>query len=192
MPKYTWIQGTTTEYFSQKNMENNACCVWEFFSEKKWTLEAIAGLCGNIQQESTFNPALIEIGGTGHGLVQWTPPEDLYRVLQVLYGGYDDWYNGSKQCNVIYAEYEESTGLAHRGIEPQWYPTAEYPMTWREWASSTADPATLAYAFQRNYERPAQIHPERGEMAKNWYEFLKKIAGVRRGMPVWMMANRRR
>lgn len=200
---YTWIIGTDSEYFEDygDKQKNNASCIYSFFYFKGWTLQAIAGFCGNVMQESKFNPALIEVGGTGHGLVQWTPPTDLYNVLDVLYGSHDDWQDGNKQCNVIYAEYEESTGMAHRGIEPQWYPSSYSSMDWKTWASSTQDPGELALIFQANYERPASLHPERAEYARKWYDILKFIDPKQPGyntresekhnMPIWMMINYR-
>lgn len=200
---YTWIIGTDSEYFEDygDKQKNNATCIYSFFYFKGWTLQAIAGFCGNVMQESKFNPALIEVGGTGHGLVQWTPPTDLYNVLDVLYGSHDDWQDGNKQCNVIYAEYEESTGMAHRGIEPQWYPSSYSSMDWKTWASSIQDPGELALIFQANYERPASLHPERAEYARKWYDILKFIDPKQPGynthepekhnIPIWMMINYR-
>lgn len=201
---YTWINGGNSEYFgdptkplcgNNENALNNAACIYSFFYAKGWTLEAISGLCGNIQQESTFNPSLIEIGGTGHGLVQWTPPENLYDVMDVIYGSHDDWENGEKQCNVIYAEYEQSTGIHDWGIEGQWYPTSAFPIDWETWSHSTSDPGQLAMAFEYNYERPASHHPERADYAREWYNYLKTIdptggggtPGTRKNkMPIWM------
>lgn len=200
---YTWITGADSEYFEDygDKQKNNAACIYSFFYFKGWTLQAIAGFCGNVMQESKFNPALIEVGGTGHGLVQWTPPTDLYNVLDVLYGSHDDWQDGNKQCNVIYAEYEESTGMAHRGIEPQWYPSSYSSMDWKTWASSTQDPGELALIFQANYERPATLHSERAEYARKWYDILKFVDPKQPGyntrepekhnMPLWMMINYR-
>lgn len=200
---YTWVIGTDSEYFEDygDKQKNNAGCIYSFFYFKGWTLQAIAGFCGNVMQESKFNPALIEVGGTGHGLVQWTPPTDLYNVLDVLYGSHDDWQDGNKQCNVIYAEYEESTGMAHRGIEPQWYPSSYSSMDWKTWASSIQDPGELALIFQANYERPASLHPERAEYARKWYDILKFIDPKQPGyntrepekhnIPIWMMINYR-
>lgn len=170
---YEWVYGEENEYLPEISKKNNASCIYRFFYYKGWTLNAIAGLCGNIDQESTFNPKLIEIGGTGHGLVQWTPPSDLYAVLDVLYGNHDDWWDGDKQLNVIYAEYEQSEKIVDRGIEPQWYKTPEYPISWGEWATSNESPEYLAMAFEYNYERPAQHHPERQELARKWYDYLK-------------------
>lgn len=200
---YTWITGGESEYFEDygDKQKNNAACIYSFFYFKGWTLQAIAGFCGNVMQESKFNPALIEVGGTGHGLVQWTPPTDLYNVLDVLYGSHDDWQDGNKQCSVIYAEYEESTGMAHRGIEPQWYPSSYSSMDWKTWASSIQDPGELALIFQANYERPANLHSERAEYARKWYDILKLIDPKQPGhnthdpekcnMPIWMMINYR-
>lgn len=205
---YQWINdGGESTYFGDPTAPlcggdsralNNAACIYSFFYGVGWTTQAIAALCGNIQQESTFNPQLIEIGGTGHGLVQWTPPSNLYDVLNVLYGNADNWNYGDKQCNVIYAEYQESVGEAHRGIEPQWYPTSAYPMSWKEWSTSTEDPGKLALAFQANYERPASLHSERAEYARAWYDYLLTISPYPGGdteekktMPVWMMINYR-
>jgi hypothetical protein len=197
---YTWIIGGNSEYFEDygNKQKNNAACIYSYFYFKGWTLQSIAALCGNIMQESKFNPALIEIGGTGHGLVQWTPPSNLYDVLDVLYGNHDDWESGDKQCSVLYAEYQESTGEAHTGIEPQWYQTSAYPISWKEWASSTSDPGELALAFQANYERPASLHQERAEYARKWFGILKTIDPKQPGtntrdpakkMPVWMKIN---
>lgn len=197
---YTWIVGGNSEYFEDygDKQKNNAACIFSYFYFKGWTINAIAGLCGNIMQESKFNPALIEIGGAGHGLVQWTPPEDLYSVLDVLFGSHDDWYDGTKQCDVIYAEYQESTGEAHRGIEPQWYPSSYSSMDWNTWSHSTLDPGELALIFQANYERPASIHQERAEYARKWYEILKTIdpkfpgqntRDPKKTMPLWMKIN---
>lgn len=197
---YTWITGGNSEYFEDYDdkQKNNAACIFSYFYFKGWTVNAISALCGNIMQESKFNPALIEVGGTGHGLVQWTPPENLYDVLDVLYGNHDDWEDGTKQCDVLYAEYQESTGEEHRGIEPQWYSSSFSSMDWNTWAHSTDDPGQLALIFQANYERPASIHQERAEYARKWYEYLSTIDPKFPGqntrepvkkMPLWLKIN---
>ena len=176
-----WIAGGSSEYFGDPTAElcgnnpnaiNNANIVKEYFLAQGWTINAISGLCGNIQQESTFNPNLIEVGGTGHGLVQWTPPTDLYTVLDVLYGSHDDWYDGQKQLSVIFAEFQQSTGIKNWGIEPQWYSTNTYPLSWRDWSVSTQDAGYLAMAFQANYERPTIMHQERAGYAQAWYKYF--------------------
>lgn len=179
-----WQSGGNSEYFGNPTANlcgnnekaiNNATVILNYFKSQGWSVNAIAGLCGNIQQESTFNPALIEIGGTGHGLVQWTPPTDLYNVLDVLYGSHDDWYDGHKQLSVIFAEFQQSSGIKNWGIEPQWYSTSAYPLSWKEWSVSTQDAGYLALAFQANYERPASLHQERAGYARAWFDYFNSL-----------------
>lgn len=178
---YQWIRGTADEYFDEAKMQNNACCVWQFFYAKGWTLNAVAALVGNMEAESTLNPDCIEHGGTGHGLVQWTPPDDLYEVLDYLYGNHTDWGDPDGQCNAIYAEYQKTIGeipaVTNPNFDKQWYTTfpVSIDMSWYDWAHSTDEPGYLAEVFQRNYERPAAIHPERQEYARKWYNYLKNI-----------------
>lgn len=176
-PVFEWIYGETDEYLSEEQMQNNAVLVYQFFSAKGWSMNAIAALLGNMEVESTLNPNMIEIGGTGHGLVQWTPPENLYAVLDVLYGSHSDWHLGEKQLEVLYAEYQEATGQADRGIEKQWYSTSNYPMSWSEWSTSDNAPSYLVLVFMHNYERPDLDYDnghaaDRIENANKWYEFL--------------------
>lgn len=194
-----WIIGGNSQYFNRSQMENNAIELWNYFGSYGWTENAVSAMLGNIEYESTFNPALIEIGGTGHGLVQWTPPSDLYNVLNVLYGSSSDWVNPVKQCMVLQAEYEQSTGLVNRGIEPQWYKRGQWQYTYAEWASSLDSPAELASAFCWEYLRPAAAtarEAQRREAANNWYEFITGRPPIppkperKKGMPFWMMLKK--
>lgn len=180
----TKVTDTSAGYLSDTEMKQNATIIWDFFYQKLgWNVNSVAALLGNMQGESTLNPGLIEVGGgttsagAGHGLVQWTPASDLYKVLDVLYNGHEDWYDGSKQCGVIYAEYQESIGEYHRGIEPQWYSTSEYPIDWRKWAFNQVNYSLedLTYSFARNYLRPAiWKQPQRVEYTKQWLEYFLK------------------
>ena len=156
-----WI--AKNDYLTDDEMQNNGEIIWSFFGgQEGWTREAVAALLGNMQGESTVNPglweSLVPYGG-GYGLVQWTP-----------YTVYSDWAgpgwenNGTKQCECIMHEYHDGG---------QWYPTAQYPISFEEWAHSTGDVGELAYAFMYNYERPASLdHPERKAYAENWYGWL--------------------
>lgn len=206
---YEWIIGDTDEYFEMTTMQNNAMCVYNYFIAKGWTVNAIAGLCGNIQRESTFNPALLEQGydypvdGLGTGLVQWTPvepretnPNPLRLVFNALGYDYADYADGNKQCDAIYAEYQQYCHEVDRGIEPQWYTTPDYPIPWQAWATSTAEPEELASVFLWNYERPNVLYAfeeERRRNARNWYTFFQTIKPSekkKKKMPVWMMCRR--
>lgn len=181
-PSGDWIVkvGTGGSYYlSDEEQKNNVNIIWEYFKAQGWSKNAVAGLCGNMEQESTFNPGLEETGNEsdGWGLVQWTPFSDLTKVLDVLYGSHSDWQDGTKQLSVLYAEYQETIGSASRGIERQWYESfpsvpTQYKMKWKDWAVSTETPEYLCMVFQYCYERPTTIHTERQEMARKWYEYL--------------------
>lgn len=65
------------------NNPENEAIVWNFFAEKELTPVAIAGIMGNFQQESGFDPAIKQNhtiralpdngdGVTGYGIAQWT------------------------------------------------------------------------------------------------------------------------
>lgn len=213
---YNWIVGTDSEYFPdyEDKQKNNAACIFSYFYFKGWTINAIAGMCGNIMEESRFNPALVEQHLSlprellGTGLVQWTPwPRDgsvlnpLHVVFNALGYSWDDYSNGTYQCDAIYAEFEQATGAHDYGIDPQWYvnlaPT-QYRMNWADYVKSTDEPGYLASVWEACYERPQNVHPERQEYARKWYEILKTIdpkfpgqntREPHKGMPLWMKIN---
>lgn len=213
---YTWIVGSDSEYFEDygDKQKNNAACIFSYFYFKGWTINAIAGMCGNIMEESRFNPALVEQHvpypreALGTGLVQWTPVvrdgselNPLHLVFNALGYSWDDYSNGTYQCDSIYAEFEQATGARDYGIEKQWYASlapAQYRMEWSEFVKSTKDPGYLASVWEACYERPASVHPERQEYAKKWYEYLSTVDPKFPGqntrdpakkMPVWMKIN---
>lgn len=43
-------------YLTTEQMQGNAREVLSFFEQKGWSLNAIAGICGNMQSESNINP----------------------------------------------------------------------------------------------------------------------------------------
>lgn len=213
---YTWIVGTDSEYFPDygDKQKNNAACIFSYFYFKGWTINAIAGMCGNIMEESRFNPALLEQHLSlprellGTGLVQWTPyPRDgsvlnpLHVVFNALGYSWDDYSNGTYQCDSIYAEFEQATGAHDYGIDPQWYTSlapTQYRMNWSDYVKSTDEPGYLASVWEACYERPESVHPERQEYARKWYEILKTIdpkfpgqntRDPKKTMPLWMKIN---
>lgn len=188
----TWINGTTAELFGSPSdplggsspgaakMQNNALCVYEFFSAKGWTINAIAAMCGNMQQESTINPNSQQFPANPNvgawGLVQWDPHTALFDILDYLYNDHTDWYDGDKQCNAIYAEYQKCIGEipASAPFYAAWDDrmNATYPLTFYQWAHSTLDAGYLAMHFEWCYERPRDTHPVRATLGRAWYDYL--------------------
>ncbi len=65
---------TDANRLTQEQQEANATYIYNYLSDKGWTTEAIAGLLGNIQQESQMNPGVWQRQDNtnlGYGLVQW-------------------------------------------------------------------------------------------------------------------------
>lgn len=160
---------------TQSQMEKNAAYIRSYLTNEGWTLEAISGVLGNMQHESSINPGRWEgdsVGsGPGYGLVQWTP-----------YTNYTNWCTSqglsdpSEMDNALSRIiYELENGL-------QYYKN-NYPYTFREFVKSTDSPYTLACAFAFDYERSwvalygteaekEALRQLRGGSAESWYTFL--------------------
>lgn len=179
-------QGTYGEYYgsywgesaplNQSQMEVSALYIYSALIDKGWTAEAIAGMLGNMQHESSINPGRWEgdsVGsGPGYSLVQWTP-----------YTNYTDWCTSqgfsdpSEMDNAIARIiYELENGL-------QYFSTDSYPLSFREFTQSTGSPYDLACTFAWNYERSwvvlygseaekEALRKVRGGAAESWYTFL--------------------
>lgn len=188
---------TGNRYLSRSEMETNARYIYNYLGSRGWSVNAIAGMLGNFQSESTVNPGIWQSlrvegdpSGHGYGLVQWTP-----------YTKYTNWCAelGLEKSHMDTAlqriEYELENGL-------QWIKTSKYPMTFAEFKVSEKPPYYLGMAFVTNYERPAKIKTARGTQAEEWYTFLTGLPApmdpskpkTRKGLPLWLMyvASRRR
>ena len=177
-----WISGN--RWLNQSEMENNAIFVWNTFNNMNtgWTLNAVCGMLGNMQSESTINPGIWENltpFWRGYGLVQWTP-----------YTNYANWAgtgwqdNGPKECQRI--EYERLNGL-------EWIVDPNYPYNYdfNTFHSSLDTPGDLAKAFLVNYERPiASVVPTqlpiRAQQAEDWFTFLSGQPSIRT-LPPWLL-----
>lgn len=183
-----WISGN--RYLSYEEMCNNAEIIYLIMSsEYNWTLEAICGMLGNLERESTINPAiwegLVVAPESGYGLVQWTPSTN-----------YTDWANnlGVDITNGTMQLYWIATQTTTYG---QWIETTEYPVSFEEFYSSTASPEYLASVFLKNFERAGvEAETERRTNARLWYEYLLSIyepinpvVPKKKKMPVWMMCR---
>lgn len=153
-------------------MELNVLYIYNYLSNEGWTLNAICGVLGNMQTESSINPGRWQndsVGGdpSGHGysLVQWTP-----------YTNYTDWafsegYSDPSEMDTALdrIKYELANNL-------QWIPTSSYNYSFLQFTQSTDTPYNLALAFLANYERPAEPNqPIRGTQAEAWYIYLSGI-----------------
>ena len=156
-------------FLTGAEMRQNAAYIWRYLAPRGWSIGAVAGMLGNMETESTINPAIwqnLDAGNTslGYGLVQWTPATK-----------YLDWCAArglepsSMDSALARIEWELENG-------EQFYPTDKYPMTFAEFKISNKRPELLADVFLLNYERPAdQDQPRRGTQAREWYQYLGQL-----------------
>ena len=183
---------------SVKDMQPNARYIYQYLKNEGWTLNAIAGVLGNMQAESKMSPwiwqnivegSIINEDGTqklnmavlrdrtlGYGLVQWTP-----------YSKYTDWCsdNGLAYWDIDSQLYRICWEAANN---EQWQVKADkgYNITFKNFIKNAEDsPYWLAGAWAFCYERPASskgteaeqnnLRAERGNNAEYWYDYLSNF-----------------
>lgn len=159
-----WITGN--RYLSIDEMTVNAQEIMNQLTSRGWTKNAVAGMLGNMQTESTINPGVWESlspnVNNGYGLTQWTPATKLisWAESEGL-----DYTSGDAQLQRIDWEVVNNQ---------QWIATSLYPMSFQEFKVSTLTPEYLAQVFIRNYERPRNPNqPIRSTQARYWYDNLE-------------------
>ena len=163
----TYIGNTfdSSNYLTYNQMKVNAEYIYKALKDKGWTLNAVAGMLGNMQRESTLNPGIWQnndVGNTtgGYGLVQWTPAT---KYIDWLLPGSDA---STMDNNISRILYELENNI-------QWISTEDYPMSFKEFTTSKERPEDLASVFLYNYERAGvSAENERRENALNWYLYL--------------------
>lgn len=160
----SWI--SKNNYLTESEMQNNALLVKSYLVSKGWSINAIAGMLGNMESESNINPGLwqsLDYGNMsgGYGLVQWTPATNFTNWADA--NGYA-WDDGNAQLKWIDEE-TVNTG--------QWISTSLYPFSFETFKTSSEPPAYLASAFLKNFERAGiEVEDARRENARKWYEYI--------------------
>ena len=158
-------------YLTTEQMQGNAREVLSFFEQKGWSLNAIAGICGNMQSESNINPGIwqsLQEGNYsgGFGLVQWTPATN-----------YTNWAGANGYG--ITDPNGQLTWIDSVTVSfGQWIATDAYPLSFDQFKVSGESPEYLASAFLKNFERAGvEVEAERRQQARYWYNYLSQYAG---------------
>ena len=183
----TYRQGTFGYYYgnevtssnplTEAQMQANAIYIYSYLSPLGWTVNAVAALLGNMQAESSINPGRWQndrVGGNperhGYGLVQWTPYTKYTDWVRDTFGSSAD--PSTMDHNLARIDYEVQMGI-------QWGPTSSYPMSFKDFTTSTEHPGELAKAFLLNYERPEDqsesVQNYRNVLAQIWYTYLTGV-----------------
>lgn len=178
-----WI--ATDVYLQQSMRDSNAQLIYNYLSALGWTREAIAGILGNMDVESSVNPALIEgrnvhtlidnntclsiNGSTGVGLVQWTgltqtaPAGQKLASFAIRYN--KNWYDGELQCFRLEREYDTDIQFDHGTVDGvSW--------DWQSYVVSTDTPEQLAKVWQTLYERGGTDTQTRQQKARYYYNII--------------------
>ena len=191
---------------------NNANIVINYYRSVGFPDTTIAGIMGNMYAESGINPNREETGGTGYGLVQWTPVSVLQNACTVL--GLSPYTSGDIQLQVISQEVLNYPNIA------QWYTSEAFisrfynsgatpdmiGITGQQFLSNEMNwtPSKLAILFMAGYERPS-YDPEvnhwqlRQQWADYWFEYMggvippEPIAPIKRKTtPIFLFLMNRR
>lgn len=159
-----------SESLSQALKETNASYIYKYLSNKGWTKNAVAGMLGNMEAESSINPGRWQsedVGNTslGYGLVQWTPATKYLEWCDSK--GYSD--PSEMDNNLSRIIYELENGI-------QWIATSEYNLSFEEFSKSTKSVSYLASAFLKCYERAGvEVEATRQANATSWLEYLNGV-----------------
>lgn len=184
-----WI--SVDRYLTESEKQNNADIIIAYYRSRGYSDEVISALLGNMERESTLSPILNERGGTGYGLVQWTPKQvliDHATTLNLL-----PYESGDNQLKIIIEEMIGNINVR------EWYSTANYISRYSS-SGSTLDmvnltgsqflsnlynwtPEKLAVAFMVCYERPStdpliNAYRQREQNARKWYNYMHSTPPV--------------
>lgn len=160
---------TSSSGLTEAQMQVNAKYISNYFYFKGWTLNAIAGLLGNLQAESSMNPGRWQsedVGNNsgGYGLVQWTPATK-----------YFDWCNSLDLSDPSEMDNNLDRIIYELENNIQWIATSEYNFSFSEFSTSTESAEYLASAFLKCYERAGvEVESTRRSNAIKWYRYISK------------------
>lgn len=121
-----------------------------FFMAKGLTRAQAAGIAGNLQYESGFNPSAVGDGGTSFGVAQWHNGRgDAMKSWTVQHGYSSTSFKGQLEYLWDELNHGESNALGK--------------------LRATTTPYDAGMTFQRYFERPAVINPARGQAAERFY-----------------------
>lgn len=94
---------------SVPEMENNADIIIAYYRSIGYSDLTIASILGNMEAESSLSPVRTEIGGSGYGLIQWTPRSVLENHCRTI--GASPYTSGDVQLEVIDKELGTTYGI---------------------------------------------------------------------------------
>lgn len=162
----------------QTSAEKFAWQAWVTLLSLGYSKAAAAGILGNINGEAgpSMNPDIDQIGGPAYGAIQFDGSRypiagvpatsigrDYVQSLMKVAGITDDYRQMVPQMKLV--NWANSNGQWIGAVSP----------TTVAGFKAMSDPAQAAYVFEKNFERPANSHPEREGYAVTWYNKFKDL-----------------
>lgn len=201
-PSAVWHAQSIYGYAKTSNEAfENAIMMFNILIPLGWTVNAVAGILGNMEIESGYNPwrwqgddilastdpSIDTSTSHGYGLFQFTPAG---KYIHSPYAMADSDY-APNFSDVTGNPNDGSAQLRFVDAHADYIPSQTYPITYADFKTSTAGADYLASAWMHNYERPASYSTEqtRRDCALWWYNTLSPYTptGLRKKMPLWMM-----
>ncbi|MDE7477643.1 MAG: hypothetical protein K2M91_06795 [Lachnospiraceae bacterium] len=149
-------------HLKQYQMLTHARYIFKYLRDNKWSKTAIYAVLGNMEVESYMSPGKTEDGGSGYGLVQWTPPTKL-----------TDWLGSGADKSDIDNQLRRILHESKNNL--QWDSSKRTssmdPLSFSDFTTSTKSYSALAEYFVRCYEQPADVNSKvaaRQKNAKKW------------------------
>lgn len=174
-----WSNHTLPKINAEKR-NVNAWYVKRSLQAKGFSLNAICGICGNMQAESGINPGVYEgwklrawpSVNFGVGLTQWTPSFKLCNWAKD--NGDLHIYDIETQCKYINWQADNNQQYSRTAHVPSSWGVVDVH-TFREFKVSTAPPYDLGANFFWYYEKPSDSPTSakaRGNNAKYFYQLF--------------------
>lgn len=177
-----WISspGAITEEETQNNAD---ICIGLLSA---YDNNAVAALLANWELESGINPGREEVGGSGYGLIQWTPIDTLITHAQVL--GLSPYTNGGVQVQVAIAEITGKPASVN-----EWYTSEGFIINYynsgatpdmigvtgeqflkneMQWSTDKLAVLYMAARERPSYDPATNHYQQRMESAIKWLEYM--------------------
>lgn len=159
--------------------DSTALRLAETFADRGYSRESTAGMLGNIQAESGFDPNAINASSGATGLAQWLPASKISNWLDANGHGDMDMMGEEAQILMLADGVAAGDGWNNYYVESyrgEGYQTVGDSLydTWK----GTDDPRAAAVAWMDGFERPGHTSTEarrRAEYAAAWYESINGI-----------------
>lgn len=189
---YTRTGGAGHDTLGETQMRTNASHIYRYLTGKGFSKNAICGILGNMEEESTINPAAWQVQDNlsyGYGLCQWDDGSN-FTNWAVSKGIISGSTNSAMATSVNSLAYDNPVRLMNAELDyligrmgtSDWfkpsnnsskYGTTETLSAAQFKECTDKDAGVLARIFCGHYERPDDpIMADRVAAAKKWYNYL--------------------